>query len=56
MVAPGYKGQSFYIDKPSVADNSLITASFNMNRQIIISNQEQVEEYRKRIIKNIDKT
>jgi putative intracellular protease/amidase len=27
MVAPGYKGQSFYIDKPSVADNNLITAS-----------------------------
>ncbi|HAE61303.1 MAG TPA: glutamine amidotransferase [Eubacteriaceae bacterium] len=27
MVSPGYKGQSFYIDKPSVADNNLITAS-----------------------------
>lgn len=27
MVSPGYQGQSFYIDKPSVADNSLITAS-----------------------------
>ena len=27
MFAPGYKGQSFYIDKPSVADNNLITAS-----------------------------
>lgn len=27
MVSPSYKGQSFYIDKPSVADNSLITAS-----------------------------
>ena len=26
-VSPGYKGQSFYIDKPSVADNNLITAS-----------------------------
>jgi putative intracellular protease/amidase len=26
MVAPGYKGQSFYVDKPSVADNNLITA------------------------------
>ena len=26
MVSPGYKGQSFYIDKPSVADNNLITA------------------------------
>lgn len=25
--APDYKGQSFYIDKPSVADNNLITAS-----------------------------
>lgn len=24
MVSPGYKGQSFYIDKPSVADNNLI--------------------------------
>lgn len=27
MVSPCYKGQSFYIDKPSVADNNLITAS-----------------------------
>ena len=27
MFCPGYKGQSFYIDKPSVADNNLITAS-----------------------------
>jgi putative intracellular protease/amidase len=27
MFAPGYKGKSFYIDKPSVADNNLITAS-----------------------------
>jgi len=27
MVSPGYKGQSFYIDKPSVSDNNLITAS-----------------------------
>lgn len=27
MVSPNYKGQSFYIDKPSVADHSLITAS-----------------------------
>ena len=26
MVSPGYKGQSFYMDKPSVADNNLITA------------------------------
>lgn len=26
MVSPGYKGQSFYIDKPSVVDNNLITA------------------------------
>lgn len=26
MVSPGYKGQRFYIDKPSVADNNLITA------------------------------
>ncbi len=26
MVAPGYKGQSFYVDKPSVADTNLITA------------------------------
>ncbi|MCP4179445.1 MAG: glutamine amidotransferase [bacterium] len=27
MVSPGYKGQNSYIDKPSVADNNLITAS-----------------------------
>jgi len=27
MVSPGYKGQSFYVDKPSHADNNLITAS-----------------------------
>lgn len=27
MVSPCYKGQSFYIDKPSVADHNLITAS-----------------------------
>lgn len=27
MVAPGYKGERFYIDKPSVPDNNLITAS-----------------------------
>lgn len=27
MVSPNYKGQSFYIDKPSVADHNLITAS-----------------------------
>lgn len=27
MFSPNYKGQSFYIDKPSVADNNLITAS-----------------------------
>ena len=27
MVSPGYKGQSFYIDKPSVTDHNLITAS-----------------------------
>lgn len=26
MVSPGYKGQSFYIDKPSVAHDNLITA------------------------------
>ena len=26
MVSPSYKGQSFYIDKPSVADHNLITA------------------------------
>ena len=26
MVSPCYKGQSFYIDKPSVADHNLITA------------------------------
>lgn len=27
MVSPSYKGQGFYIDEPSVADNNLITAS-----------------------------
>ena len=27
MISPGYKGQSFYIDKPSVANHNLITAS-----------------------------
>ena len=27
MVSPNYEGQSYYIDKPSVADNNLITAS-----------------------------
>ncbi len=27
MFSPGYNGQSFYIDKPSVSDNNLITAS-----------------------------
>ncbi|BBF41667.1 ThiJ/PfpI family [Lachnospiraceae bacterium KM106-2] len=27
MFSPKYKGQSFYIDSPSVADNNLITAS-----------------------------
>lgn len=27
MISPGYKGQRFYIDKPSVSDNNLITAS-----------------------------
>ncbi|WKY43262.1 DJ-1/PfpI family protein [Eubacteriaceae bacterium ES2] len=27
MAAPNYKGQDFYIDKPSVADKNLITAS-----------------------------
>lgn len=27
MVSPGYKGQSFYVDKPSVTDTNLITAS-----------------------------
>lgn len=26
MFVPGYQGQSFYIDQPSVADNNLITA------------------------------
>lgn len=26
MLVPGYKGQSFYIDEPSVADSNLITA------------------------------
>lgn len=27
MVAPGYMGQNFYVDQPSVADGNLITAS-----------------------------
>lgn len=27
MAAPGYKGQSFYADKPCVAENNLITAA-----------------------------
>ncbi len=27
MISPNYKGQSFYLDDPSVADNNLITAS-----------------------------
>mgnify|MGYP002516980395 FL=1 len=27
MVSPCYKGQSFYVDKPSVTDNNLITSS-----------------------------
>lgn len=27
MFSPSYKGKRFYIDKPSVADNNLITAS-----------------------------
>lgn len=27
LIAPGYKGQRFYTDKPSVADSNLITAS-----------------------------
>ena len=27
MVSPSYKGQVFYVDKPSVADHNLITAS-----------------------------
>ena len=27
MVSPGYRGQSFYVDKPSYGDNNLITAS-----------------------------
>lgn len=27
MVAPGYRGQAFYVDQPSVAEGSLITAS-----------------------------
>lgn len=26
MFCPGYKGQNFYVDEPSVADNNLITA------------------------------
>ena len=27
MFSPGYKGQSYYIDEPSVADDNLITAA-----------------------------
>lgn len=27
MFVPGYRGQSFYVDQPSVSDNNLITAS-----------------------------
>lgn len=27
MFSPNYKGQNFYVDKPAVADNNLITAS-----------------------------
>ena len=27
MVSPSYKGQSFYVDEPSVAEHNLITAS-----------------------------
>lgn len=27
MVSPGYKGQNFYVDEPSVVDDNLITAS-----------------------------
>ena len=27
MFSSGYKGQSYYVDQPSVADNNLITAS-----------------------------
>ena len=27
MVSPGYKGQKFFVDEPSVADHNLITAS-----------------------------
>ena len=27
MVSPGYKGQDFYVDEPSVADHNLITAN-----------------------------
>ncbi len=27
MMAPGYKGQSFYVDEPSVSDGGLITAA-----------------------------
>lgn len=27
MIAPDYKGQRFYVDQPSVADNNLITAA-----------------------------
>ena len=26
MVSPGYKGQSYYVDKPSVSEGNLITA------------------------------
>lgn len=39
MVSPSYRGQSFYIDKPSIADDNLITASstgaLSWARQII---------------------
>lgn len=39
MLSPSYKGQSFYVDKPSVADNNLITAgptgALQWARQII---------------------
>lgn len=39
MVSPTYKGQSLYIDEPSVADNNLITASSTggllLSKQII---------------------
>ena len=27
MVSPGYQGQNFYVDEPSVADDNLLTAS-----------------------------